>query len=261
MLLEQLPTSSSFFSSSADSGDRRTSPQAQIENPSPSSPTLPQTSAALPPKVDEEAIRRLDRILWSMPSDTDIPTVYATIKARLGISLSRDRATTSTPQNPPQNPPSSSQTPTLRHTPTPTLGFPLVQYSGDDSDEEGAQPAATLVPETEAVPAHLHVEGTTTPNTPTPPSGGRSNSPTLLGPTQSIEVVNIDDDSMEDLLPPPNEILPQREAEWNFITHAEDESVPDKEEEPLRRRTRRMEINRLIEEVEATGRSRWRGPA
>ncbi|XP_042016126.1 mucin-7-like [Salvia splendens] len=226
MLIEQIPTSSSSSSARTDSDNQEASSQAQIENPGPSSSPPPQTSAAQPPEVDEEAIRNLDRILQSMPSDTDIPTVYATIKARLGISMSRDRATTSTPQNPPKNPPknppSSSQTPALRHTPTPTPGFPLVQYSGDDSDEEEAQPAATPVAETEAVPAQPHAEGTTTPKTPTPPSGGSSNSRTLLGPTQPIEVVNIDDDSTEDLLPPPNEILQQKMAEWNFITHAED---------------------------------------
>ncbi|XP_042059543.1 putative uncharacterized protein DDB_G0290521 [Salvia splendens] len=218
MLLEQLPTSSSSSSSGADSGDRRTSPQAQVENPSPSSQPLPQTSAAPPPEVDEEAIR--------------------------------DRATTSTPQNPPQNPPSSSQTPTPRHTPTPTPAFPLVQYSGDDSEEEGAQPAATPAAKAESVP-QPRAEGATAPNTLTRPSGGGSNSPTLLGPTQPIKVVNVDDDSTEDLLPPPNKTLQQREADWNFIPHAEDESVPNREEEPLRRWTHRMEINRLVEEVEA----------
>ncbi|XP_042005821.1 putative uncharacterized protein DDB_G0290521 [Salvia splendens] len=156
MLIEQIPTSSSSSSARADSDNQEASSQAQIENPSPSSPPPPQTSAAPPPEVDEEAIKRLYRILRSMPSDTDIPTVYTTIIARLGISLSRDRATTSTPQNPPQNPPSSSQTLTLRHTPTPTPGFPLVQYIGDDSDEEGVQPAATPVAESEDVPAQPH---------------------------------------------------------------------------------------------------------
>ncbi|XP_042056273.1 uncharacterized protein LOC121800844 [Salvia splendens] len=176
----------------------------------------------------------------------DIPTVYATIKARLGISLSRDRARTSTPQNPP----SSSQTPTPRHNPTPTPMFPLVQYSGDDSEEEGAQPVAPPATKIEVVPTQPDAEGTTAPNAPTPPSGGGSSSPTLLGPTQSIEVVNIDDDSTEDFLRPPSEILQHRGAEWTFIPRAEDELVSETEEEPLHRRTRKREIHTLMEELE-----------
>ncbi|XP_042027226.1 proline-rich receptor-like protein kinase PERK8 [Salvia splendens] len=216
MLLEQLPTSSSSSSSGADSEDQRTSPQAQIENPSPSSQPPPQASAAPPPEVDEEAVRSLDRILRSMPSGTDIPTVYATIKARLGISLSRDRATTPTPQNPPRHPPSTSQTQAPLHTPELTPAVPTAQYSGGDSEKEGVQPAATPAAETEFV-SQPHAEGTAAPNAPTSPSGGGSSSSTLLRPTQPIEVVNIDDDSTEDFLPPPNEILQHRGTEWTFI--------------------------------------------
>ncbi|XP_042059555.1 flocculation protein FLO11-like [Salvia splendens] len=220
MFLEQLPNSSSSSSSAACSEDRRTSPRAQVESPSPSSQPPPQTSATAPsPKVDEKAQRCLTRILQSMPSEMDIATVYATVKACLGISLSKDRATTSTSQNPPRPPPSASQTKAPLRTPEPTPVVPLVQYSGDEFEEEGgAQPAAIPTEEALSVPPP-HVEGMTAPNAPTPPSGGGSNSPTLLGPTQPIE--------------------------------AEDESVPETEEEPLRRRMRRMEINTLIKEVEA----------
>ncbi|XP_042011532.1 mucin-7-like [Salvia splendens] len=234
MLLEQLPTSSSSSSSSDNSGDRRASPQAQVENPSPSSQSPPQTSAAPPREVDEEAIRRLDRILRIIPSDTDIAT---------------EKATTSTSQNPPRHPSSTSQTQAPLHTPEPTPAVPSAQYNGGDSEKEGAQPAATPAAETKFVP-QPHAEGTTAPNAPTPPSGGGSNSPTLLGPTQPIEVVNIDDDSTEDFLPPPSEILQHRGAEWTFIPRAEDESVPETGEEPLHRRTRRREIHTLMEEVE-----------
>ncbi|XP_042012074.1 proteoglycan 4-like [Salvia splendens] len=219
MLLEQLPTSSSSSSSGAGSEDWRTSPRAQVESPSPSSQPPPQTSVAAPsPEVDEEAQRRLTRILRSMPSEMDIATVYSTVKARLGISLSKDRATTSTSQNPPRHPPSASQTQAPLRTPEPTPFIPLVQYIRDESEEEGgAQPTAPTEEALSVPPPHA--EDTTVPNAPTPPSGGGSNSPTLLGPTQPIE--------------------------------AEDESVPETKEEPLRLQTRRMEINTLIKEVEA----------
>ncbi|XP_042027171.1 uncharacterized protein LOC121774345 [Salvia splendens] len=205
MLIEQLPTSSSSSDAGTKSGDRETSSKARQENLNPSTPTTasPQTSTATPrPEVDKEALRRLYKILRSIPSKMDIATVYATVKARLGISLSKDKATTSTSQNPSRNPPSTSQAQAPLRTPEPTPVVLLVQYSGDDSEEEGAQPAATPAAETKLVP-QPHAEGTTVPNAPTPPSGGASNSPTLLRPTQPIEVVNIDDDSMEDFLPPP----------------------------------------------------------
>ncbi|XP_042059399.1 uncharacterized protein LOC121803887 [Salvia splendens] len=252
MLIEQIPTSSSSSSARADSDSQEASSQAQIENPSPPTPTTAplQTSDAAPlPEVDKEAQRSLTRILWSMPSDTDISTVYATLKARLVITLSKDKAAPSTSQNPPRNPPSISQTQAPLHTTEPTPVIPLVQYSGDDSEEEGAQPAATPSTTAESVPPP-HAEGTTALNACTPPSVGGSNSPTLRGPAQPIEVVNIDDDSGEDFLPP-SEILQQGEADWNFFPHAEDESVPDREEEQLRRRSHGMEINRMVEEVKA----------
>ncbi|XP_041995795.1 predicted GPI-anchored protein 58 [Salvia splendens] len=175
MLLEQLPTSSSSSSSAAGSEDRRTSPRAQVESPSPSSQPPPQTSVAAPyPEIDEEAQRCLTRILRSMPSEMDIATVYATVKARLRISLSKDRATTSISENPPRPLPSAFQRQAPLRTPEPTPVAPLVQYSRDESGEEGgAQPAAIPTEEALSVPPP-HREGTTAPNAPTPPSGGGS---------------------------------------------------------------------------------------
>ncbi|XP_042005833.1 uncharacterized protein LOC121754559 [Salvia splendens] len=128
---------------------------------------------------------------------------------------------------------------------------PRTIMSGD-SDEEaegGAQPAAAPAEKAESVPPP-HAEGTSAQNAPSPPSDGSSTSP-LQGPSQPIEVVTIDNNSTEDLQPPPSDILLQpREADWVF--HQAVENEPDeKEKQPLRRRTRQRNMARIIEEVEA----------
>ncbi|XP_042065419.1 skin secretory protein xP2-like [Salvia splendens] len=117
------------------------------------------------------------------------------------------------------------------------------EASGDDTDEEegGAQPVAAPVEGAESVPP-LPAEGTPAQNIPSPASGGGSTS--AHGP-QPIEVVDIDDDDTEDFPPPPSDILlQQREADWNILQTVEEE--PEREEHPLRRRTRRMTMDHFL---------------
>ncbi|XP_041995718.1 uncharacterized protein LOC121745839 [Salvia splendens] len=187
-------------------------------------------------------MRRLENILRSIPTETDPTAAYATLKAQLGIFRSKDPASTPVPQNPPSSPP---KTQSLPHAPKPTPIFLLVQYSGDDTDEEerGAQPVAAPVEGVESVlpPA---AEGTPAQNIPSPASGGGSTS--AHGP-QPIEVVDIDDDDMEDFPPPPSDILlHQMEADWIFLQAMEDE--PEREEQPL---SRMMTMDHFLGETEA----------
>ncbi|XP_041995748.1 uncharacterized protein LOC121745870 [Salvia splendens] len=193
MLLKQLSTSSSSSSSSADNGNQETASQTHIENPSPPTPTTapPQTSAATSlPVVDEETQRRLMRILRSFPSDIDITTVYAAVKAQMGVTLSKDKAVDSTSQNNPRNPSSTTQTQAPLRIPEPTPFIPLVPYDGDDFEEnEEEQPPAAPTEGMSSVPP-LHAGGTAVFSAPTPSNGDGSSSPTLLEPTQSIKRMN-----------------------------------------------------------------------
>ncbi|XP_042044518.1 WASH complex subunit 3-like [Salvia splendens] len=210
MLIEQIPTSSSSSDASAESGDRETSFQAQVENSSPSSQLSLQTSAAAPPPaVDEETLRRLDKILRSIPSEMDNAAAYAALKAKLGISRFKEHASSSETKIPPSSPTSPSPSPiqpppspiAKPSPPSPTF-TPIqpVKYGGEASDEEGwredyGQPFAI----------------------PSPTSGGGSISihePHLTGGGE------INDEEEEDLHP----LFDYREAE--------------KEEEPPSRQTR-----------------------
>ncbi|XP_042055951.1 uncharacterized protein LOC121800413 [Salvia splendens] len=155
-LLHQQPPSLNHRSDAGtDSGDRRSA--------GPSTPTTtvppPQTSVVAPlPEVDEEALWRLDRILRSMPSEMDTAAVYASLKARLGISRSRDLATTSAPENLPQNPPYSSQTQAPLHAPEPTPFFPLVQYSGDSDKKKKEGRSLPPLRPMKHNPCHHHMQ-------------------------------------------------------------------------------------------------------
>ncbi|XP_042029662.1 pectinesterase inhibitor 10-like [Salvia splendens] len=147
MLIEQIPTSSSSSDVGAESGDRETLFQAQVENPSPSS-QLPQqiSAAAPPPAVDEETLRCLDKILRSIPSDMDNAAAYAALKAKLGISRSKEPASSSKTKIPPSSPTSPPPLPiqpppsplAQPSPPSPTFTpIQSVDYGGEASDEEG----------------------------------------------------------------------------------------------------------------------------
>ncbi|XP_042008974.1 lysine-rich arabinogalactan protein 19-like [Salvia splendens] len=147
MLIEQIATSSSSSDAGTKSGDRDTSFQAQVENPSPSSQLPPQTSAAVPPPaVDEETLWHLDKILRSIPSEMDNAAAYAALKAKLGISRFKEPDSSSKTKIPPSSPTSPSPSPiqpppspiAQPSPPSPTF-TPIqpVKYGGEASDEEG----------------------------------------------------------------------------------------------------------------------------
>ncbi|XP_042043265.1 leucine-rich repeat extensin-like protein 5 [Salvia splendens] len=208
MLIKQIPASSSSSDVGAESGDRETSIQAHTENPNPSTPITPspQTSAAAPPPaVDEETLRRLDKILRSIPSELDDAAAYAVLKAKLGISRSKGPTspseikilpsspispspttiqpsppslpkTTSTAQPPPTFPIPSSPT-----SPPPSSPIQQMQTSEDTSDKEGwgenyGQPFAI-------------------------PSPGSSGASTSIHEPQLTKGSDVNDEEVEDLRP------------------------------------------------------------
>ncbi|XP_042005737.1 proline-rich receptor-like protein kinase PERK9 [Salvia splendens] len=147
MLIEQIPTSSTSSDAGAESGDQETSFETQVENPSPSFQPPPQTSvAAPPPAVEEETLRRLDKILRSIPSKMDNAAAYAALKVRLGISRSKEPASSSktkTPPSSPTSPPPTFPLPSSPISPSPSTVQPSppspiqpMSTSEDTSDEE-----------------------------------------------------------------------------------------------------------------------------
>ncbi|XP_042041241.1 WASH complex subunit 1-like [Salvia splendens] len=151
----------------------------------------------------------------------DNAATYTALKAKLGISRSKEPASSSKTKIPPSSPTSPPPLPIqpppspLAQPSPPSPTFTPIQpvdYGGDASDEEGwredyGQPFAI----------------------PSPINGGGSISihePHLTGGGE------INDEEEEDLHP----LFDHREAE--------------KEEEPPRRQTRRMTMDRLLEEAE-----------
>ncbi|XP_042031431.1 vegetative cell wall protein gp1-like [Salvia splendens] len=148
MLIKQIPTSSLSSDAGANKGDRETSSKTDKENPSPPTPT-----ATPPPAVDEEALRRLDKILRSIPSELDDAAAYVELKAKLGISWSKNPASPSKTKilpsspkspspstvqpSPSSRPKTASPLPSSPTSPSPSSPIQPMQTSEDTSDKEG----------------------------------------------------------------------------------------------------------------------------
>ncbi|XP_042019118.1 dextranase-like [Salvia splendens] len=251
MLIEQIPTPSSSSSAGADGGDRETSSQDRQENSNPSTPTTapPQTSTATPrPAVDEETLRRLDKILRSIPSELDDAAAYAELKARLRISGSKDPVSSSKTKIIPSSPMSPSPS-TIQPSPP-----SLPKYTST------VQPSPTF----------------TLPSSPTSPSPTTSLpiSPISPSPSSPIQPMQTSEDTSDKegwgdygqpfAVPSPGrggvctsvhkphlteggEINEEEVEEFHLFF---DYGEAEKEEDLPRRQTRRMTTDRLLGEAE-----------
>ncbi|XP_042012205.1 junctional sarcoplasmic reticulum protein 1-like [Salvia splendens] len=131
MLIKEIP------STGTNGGKRETSSLVHKEKTNPSMPTTapPKTSTTTPsPEVDEETLRHLDKILKSIPRELDDAAAFAKLKARLGISRSKAKASSSKTTILPSSPTSPPPSPIQPSPPSPTQSM---QCSESTSDVEG----------------------------------------------------------------------------------------------------------------------------
>ncbi|XP_041995647.1 uncharacterized protein LOC121745755 [Salvia splendens] len=211
MFIKQIPTPSSSPSAGDNDGDQETSSQVRQENPNSCTPNTapPQTSTATPsPEIDEETLRYLNKVLLSIPRELDDAAAYAELKARLGISRSKNPASSSKPKIPPSSPtspkPSSIQ-------PSPSSLTQPMQCSADTADKEGL---GEDYGQSFAIPS---------------PAGG--------GGSASVHKPHLTEGG---------DINSEEEEEFRPLF----DYGKMEEEEPLRRQTRRMTTDRLLEVAE-----------